>query len=220
MNIHRRLETLEEAAWTGDEADEKREKERWLSRARIRRTEALSERDADHARSLIALYRVQNILENMDAEELIERILAWNPKPENGRQRGQVAREVYLAIYRKEQGTGHMECPSAWSEAFAAGDELLRRYESIPDGELAKAYLKPQDTEEETPAERAWGERYGFTRELEIAACGPDADEITEAERDRRLEEYIAPAIYGEKGYRVIRHMERLEKVYGGEDGS
>lgn len=216
MSIHRRLDALEEAR-DGDEAgDDDREKGRWLSRARIRRTEALSERGADHARSLIVLYRTQDILGNMDAEELIERILDWNPKPEEGRQRGPVAREVYLAVYRKEQGTGHMECPFAWSEAFAAGDELLHGFEAIPDEDLARAYLKPRDTEEKTVEESAWGERYGLTEELGIVACGPDAGEITEAERGRRVGECIAPAIYGEKGYRVVRHMERLEKVYGG----
>ncbi len=217
MSLKRRLERLEEeAGFTQDEADqEQEEKERWLARARLKRRDELSEPDADRTRSLIALFRTQNILEEMDEEELIERCLTWQPEPEKGRHRSTIEREVYLAIYRGEQGTGHMKCSEEWRKAFDAGDALLRQYEAIPDEVLASGYvelgnLSNENEEEYSRWKELYYDDYGFTEALVEVACGPDAAEVSEDENQRRLEEHTASALYGEKGYRIRRLMERL----------
>lgn len=65
--------------------------------------------DARAARSLIGLFRVQNVLSGMGAGELVDRILSWHPVPAGGRSRAAVEGEVDLAIRNREPGTEHME---------------------------------------------------------------------------------------------------------------
>ncbi|MGF1472423.1 MAG: hypothetical protein ACFB50_11890 [Rubrobacteraceae bacterium] len=220
MSLQTRLERLEGSVRGSSDTDEREshEMQQWLARARLRRRDALSQPDADHARSLIALFQTQNRLEYMDEVELVERILGWNPQPENGRSRPIVKREVYLAIYRGEEGARHMTCPPAWRKAFAAGEELLRRYEAIPDEAHARSYVELGEiAEEDEEARTRWKERYeyacGLTEELAVTAIGPDLEDVATEECERRLEECLAPAIHGEKGYRVARLMENMESV-------
>lgn len=217
--IEGRLRRLEEQAGRerrdGPE-DREREKERWLAQARFRRREALKERDADHARSLIRLFRAQGILPGMGADELVGRVLAWRPEPDGGRSRAQVEREVALAIHEREPGTEGMACPRAWRESFARGDELAERYGAIPDEVLAEGYARlGRIAEEDGEALEEWAARYeepyGITGELVENAVGPDVGAITEEERRRRLDGYLADSIYGEKGYGMRRHMDRIE---------
>lgn len=65
--------------------------------------------DSRHARSLIRLFRAQNLLPGMGAGELVDRILSWRPVPAEGRSRAAVEREVDLAIRNREPGTEHNE---------------------------------------------------------------------------------------------------------------
>lgn len=51
--------------------------------------------------------------------------------------------------------------------------------------------------------------RFGITGELMIKAIGPDFAEIIEEEQRRRINEYLADLFFGEKGYRIRRHMMR-----------
>lgn len=217
--IEGRLRRLEERAGPEPHARrEEQEKEQWLSEAGFRRREALAEGDADHARSLIGLFRVQDILPGMSTDELVGRILSWRPIPEGGRSRAQVEREVALAIHRKEQGMEGMECPPAWRESFARGGELRERHEAIPDEVLAEGYVRLGRIEEEGNDEeelRGWAARheepFGITAELVEGAVGPDAGTIADEERQRRLLGYLADSYFGEKGYRIRRHMDRIE---------
>ena len=147
--IEGRLKRLEERAdEEGRSTSEEQDKEQWLLQARIRRREALKERDADHARSLIGLFRIQYVLPDMSREALIDRILSWRPVPPGGRSRTKVEREVGLAIHRGEAGTEGMVCPPQWRESFAAGDELQERYDAVPDGDLAEYYVRRARIEE------------------------------------------------------------------------
>lgn len=232
--IEGRLRKLEERAdEEGRGSSEEQEKEQWLLQARIRRREALEERDADHARSLIGLFRLQDILPEMSCEALIDRILSWGPAPAGGWSRTQVEREVALTIHRGEPGTERMVCTPAWRESFAAGDELRERYDAAPDEDLAEYYVRLDRIEEEGADEVAlaeWSTRYdepfGITAELVEEAVGPDARVIGDGERQRRINGYLADLVFGEKAYRIARHMERIEKELGleastrGEGGS
>ncbi len=130
-------------------------------------------------------------------------------------------RAVGLAIHNREAGTEGMKCPPAWRESFAAGDELREKYDAVPDEILAEYYARRERIEEgadEQELER-WAVRYeewlGIPRELVERAVGPDVEAITEEERQRRITEYLADLVFGEKGYRVVRHMERIEGLEG-----
>jgi hypothetical protein len=215
--LERRLETLEEEArqkWPAGDVLVV-EKQEWLARRRRERNEAASE-DTRRARRLIRLFRVQGILPRMSADELIERILSWQPVPEGGRSREAVEREVALTIYNKEEGTEAMVCPDKWRESFAAGDELRERYDARPEEVIAEGYVRLGRLDEEGNVESmaewrdCYEEGYGITEELVRRAVGLDIDEITDEERNRRLHEYLSDAMYGERGWRISQHMRRL----------
>lgn len=196
---------------------EEQEKEQWLLRARFERVRLAGENaDARHARSLIGLFRVQHFLPGMGVDELVGRILDWRPLPAGGRSRVAVEREVALAIHRGKPGTESMACPPRWRTSFAAGDELRKRWLAISDEDLAEYYLRRERIEEEGDEEELerWAADYeeglGIPRGLEEEFVGPDAGAITAEERQRRIDEYLADLVFGEKGYRVARHMERL----------
>lgn len=46
--------------------------------------------------------------------------------------------------------------------------------------------------------------------ELSYKAVGPDIEEITIEECERRLAEILADTYYGEQGYRVAQHIDKL----------
>ena len=218
--LGRRLERLEEQAGmthAQSEHDPPWMKENWLARARIRRNEMIDE-DTRHARSLIRLFRTQNRLSQMSAEELVERIISWRPVPEGGRSRATAEREVAYAIYNQEEGTENMVCPPGWREAFACGDELRGRYAAIPDEVLAEGWVRLReiedgggDAEEYDEWRDDYEERFGVTIELVENAIRLDAEGITEENCRWALNEYAADVLYGEKGYRVQQHIWRLE---------
>jgi hypothetical protein len=220
-SLERRLGRLEEQASLKrcDHPDDEPpwRKENWLARARMNRNRAMDE-DTRHARSLIRLFRTQDRLSWMSAEELIERIVSWQPVPDGGRPRPTVEREVSYAIYNQEEGTENMVCPPEWREAFAHGDELRERYAAIPDDVLAEGWVRLREIEdgggdgEEYAEWRAdYEERFGITTELVENAIRLDAEGITEENCRWALNEYAADLLYGEKGYRVQRHIWRLE---------
>jgi hypothetical protein len=206
-------ENLEEKNEPRREFSEEERKQHWLAGARARRGQELGRGGAWQVKDVVRLLRGRR--EATTTEELREQLLAWRPPHDENL----VEREMALAIYLKEPGTENMACPEEWRDSFDAGAELLRRYEAIPDEVLAKGYLELGHIEEGEEEEDffRWKERYedpyGITDHLVEAACGPDAVEVTEDERHRRLEECLAPAIHGEKGYRIARHMDHMERL-------
>lgn len=217
--LKRRLEALEEqTAGFVHFSGEDEEKRRWTIRARMREMDALDCADARDALDLLRLFRTQGSLKGMDFAALVERILAWRPVPEGGRCRNTVEREVSLAIYRGERGTEHLACPEGWREAFEAGEELLGCYEAASDEGLARMYAGLMDREDRGDAEaanewnrRLWEEVVGGV-DLLGRAEGPGAKEVPEDERLRRLSEMLAGAFFGEKHYRIWRHIQRLKQ--------
>jgi hypothetical protein len=183
----------------------------------MRRNETMDE-DTRHARSLIRLFRTQNRLSRMSAEELVERIVSWRPVPEGGRSRVTAEREVAYAIYNQEEGTEQMVCSPEWREAFVAGEELRERYAIIPDEVLAEGWVRLREIEDSSGNEEEcaewrndYQERFGITTELLEGAIDPGAAGITEENSRWALNEYAADVLYGEKGFRVQQHIWRLE---------
>ena len=212
-SLERRLEALE-AQRHYSHYDIEGDKAQWLAGRRLERNRSMPE-DVRHSRDAIRLYRTQNKLSDMSADELIERIVSWPPM-RNDRSRSTAEREVALAIYYQEPGTENMVCPGRWRESLEAGDELRKKYGAIPDEVLAEGYVCLSEIKKAADEEALWEWSayfqgvFGVSDELLRIAVGPDIDEITEAESTWRLHEYLADAFYGERAWRIHRHMCRL----------
>lgn len=222
--LDRRLQALEEQAGLREShtySPDGGEFQRWQARARLDRQKR-TDAGRTRCRDLICLFRTQHILQNMSAEDVIRRILDWQP-PLEDLTHSLVEREVARAIFAKEPGTEDMMCPECWRESLEAGAELLKRYQAIPDHELAEWWSRTAVDHSDEKAVEGWYEalatRYGITDELCMRAIGPDADEIDEDEAALRLEEYLIPVLEGDKGWRIHRlskeHKEMLEEPRG-----
>ena len=220
-SLDRRLKRLEEQdsmARARTEHEPPWIKENWLARAQINRNQAMDE-NTKHARSLIRLFRTQNRLSQMSAEQLVERIVSWRPVPEGGRSRFVAEREVAYAIYRQQEGTQHMVCPPEWPQALACGEELRERYAAIPEEVLAEGWIRLReiedgggDAEEYAQWRDDYEERFGITVELVENAIRLGAEGVAEENHRWALNEYAADVLYGDKGYRVQQHIWRLEE--------
>lgn len=210
MGIKDRLSRLEEAAGLNqpEASREAAEKQRWLTTARMRRAQYKGDW---RVRDVIGLLRSQGRL-GATTEDLRELLLAWRPPLD----RIAIERGLAKTIYDQEEGTESMVCPAAWREAFAGADELRERYAAVPDGLLAQWAIMQhdreegelRDVEEDVAAE---SDAYGITDELLLKAVGPDAEEIPPEELIRRLTaDVLADFYYGEQGYRVQQHIDRL----------
>ena len=205
--LKRRLEYLEESVKAERFSDEDEEKRWWLARARVAQNE---DRGDWHAADTIRLLRMQGRL-GTTTEDLRARLLAWRPALNEGA----VERELARTIYLREPGTENMECPPEWAEAFEAADELRELYAAVPDETLARWSLETREAEqrgEDDPGRAAAddAEGYGITDAALWAAVGPDADEIPPEEAERRLREALADLYYGERGYEVQKHIDRM----------
>lgn len=221
-SLERRLERLEEQTdvrWAGAEGglSEGEKRRRWLDAAKARRNQALGRGGAWQARDVVKLLLGRREGRS-STEEFRARLLAWRP-PHNP---GVLERELCRNIFLREPGTEAMTCPEEWRESFGAGAELLRRFEAIPDEALARGWLELRDVAEDDEEGHArWRARHeephGITEELKEAAIGPDAAEVSEDERLRRMEEHLAPVIFGEKAYGAARIIGRRDEK-GGDD--
>lgn len=226
-SVRRRLEALErrrplakspaiQPPVNGEDA-----KERWLADARMRRFDATYSRAEERVRDLLRLFRSQgNLADLRTTEDLRDRLLVWRP-PLEARA---VERVLARAIYDREEGLEGMVCPPEWSEAFEAAEELRERYMDASDevdlAQLLVASHRLRSQEEEGDEEDKWAsleewhtaerERLGITDELLREAVGPDSEEISQEEGNRRLHEILGDFFYGEKGYRVQQHITRL----------
>ena len=208
-SLRRRLERLE--AGSPGPIDEEAEKHHWLAVARVRRNREKHDPDEFNANDLFRLLRLQDRL-GTTTEEVHAQLLSWRTKPPA---EWAVRCVVAKAIYEQEEGTENMVCPPEWREAFVAADELRERHARVPEETLARWAVMQHEIEHGEPhalAERiaAEGERYGITDELFLKALGPDADEITDEEIGRRTREILAEDYYGERGYLIQKHIDRL----------
>ena len=219
----RRLETLEHRRRQRSPApladrrppNGEESKRRWLAHARVRRHDDTHSGEEFHARDIFRLLRSQGRLPNT-TKGLQAALLAWRPPLE----KRAVERVLARAIFDGEAGTEGMACPPAWREAFEAAGVLRDRYLSVDPEVLARALVTDRNLEEgvndEAMEERlseeraAAMERLGLTDGLHREALGPDIEEITEQERERRLSEILADFYYSEHGYEVQLCVWRL----------
>jgi hypothetical protein len=212
--LERRLERLEAESRTA--VDEDAWKQLWFNAKRGKRVREHRNPDESHAGGIFRLLRLQERLATT-REEVEDQILSWRPPPSEVATRRVIAR----AIFDQEEGTENMVCPPEWRESFAAGEEFRERYVAIPDEALVKAFMRLQEVEEDEEDRLiAWnvqhGESFGITEDLLQRAVGPDFDEITEEERIRRLNVYLADDVCDEKEWRVCSQINILREEEGG----
>ena len=212
--LEKRLERLEAESRTA--VDEDVWKQLWLNVKRGKRVREHRNHDESHAGGIFRLLRLQERLATT-REEVEAQILSWRPPPSEEATRRVIAR----AIFDQEEGTENMVCPPEWRDSFAAGEEFRERYATMPDEALVKAFMRLQEVEEDEEDRLVtWnvqhGEPFGITEDLLQRAVGPDFDEITEEERIRRLNVYLADDVCDEKEWRVCSQMNRLRGVAGG----
>jgi hypothetical protein len=212
--LERRLERLEAKNPGPTLADEEAWKQLWFNAKRGRRDH--HDPDEFHAGGIFRLMRSQKRLA-ASSEEVEAQILSWRPPPSAVATRRVVAR----AIYDQEDGTENMVCPPEWRESFSAGEEFRERYVAIPDEALVEAFMRLQEVEEgDEDGLFTWnvqhGEPFGITEDLLERAVGPDFGEITEKERIRRLNVYLADDVCDEKEWRVCSQLNRLREAEGG----
>ena len=209
--LKRRLEAVEEsvrAETAGRFSDEDEEKRWWMARARVARSE---DRGDWHAADTIRLLRMQGRL-GTTTEDLRARLLGWRPALDEGA----VERELARTIHLREPGTEKMACPPEWAEAFGAADELRELYAAVPDEVLARWVVERWEVEqrgEDGAGQEAEG--HWITNALLWRVVGPDADELPDEERQRRLRETLADVYYGERGYEIQKQIERMAAGHG-----
>jgi hypothetical protein len=214
--LERRLERLEAENLSRTAVVEDVWKQMWLNLKQGKRVREHHNPDESHAHGIFKVMRLQKRLATT-REEVEDQLLSWRPAPSEVATR----RVVASAIYDQEEGTENMVCPPEWRESFAAGEEFRERYVAIPDGVLVEAFMRLQEVEEsDEDGLFTWNvqhsEPFGITEDLLQRAVGPDFGEITEEERIRRLNVYLADDVCDEKEWRVCSQMNRLRGVAGG----
>ena len=213
--LERRLERLEAESRTA--VDEDAWKQLWLNAKRGKRVREHRNPDESHAGGIFRLLRLQERLATT-REEVEAQILSWRPPPSEVATRRVVAR----AIYDQEEGTENMVCSPEWRESFSAGEELRQRYVAIPEEALVEAFMRLQEVEGDEDrlacCNVQHGEPFGITEDLLQRAVGPDFGEITEEERIRRLNVYLADDVCDEKEWRVCSQINILREEGGLED--
>ena len=111
-----------------------------------------------------------------------------------------------------------MELPSEWCEAFEAGAQLRSLFGSIPPETVALWIVERRRQRERGATDQELKHLdtkclvpHGITEELEELAVGPDADEISEAEKKWRISEYVHDVFASSWGLKMHEHASRLE---------
>jgi hypothetical protein len=213
-SVRRRIERLEERRGRAldpgpAQLEEARRKRGWRGLAAGRRRDATHSRDEHQALDIFRLWRLQGRLPS-STEELLARIGEWRPRPP---EKHAAARAIYRLVRDGEEGTEGMTCPPEWQESFEAAEDLAERYAAIPDEVLAAARVGDEEgADDVTERRNAVLAEYGITDELILKALGPDRDEISGEEVERRVLETVAETIYGEKGYRIKQEIRKLRE--------
>lgn len=225
-SLERRLEGLEQQRGLRGrhEPSEEERKERWLEDARHQRRFDIEHREPltiTHARGHIRALRLQGLL-GRTTEELRNQLIEWfascASSSSGAIDENAIERELARFIYRQEEGSENMVCPPQWRESLEAADRLRELWADVPAEVLARWATMQHGVEEgEALVEiekklAVEGAEYGISDELMWQALGPDAEQITDEERQRRLREVLAEAYYGEQGYRVQQEIDRLLK--------
>jgi hypothetical protein len=170
--------------------------EDWQLRVRIRR-DRKTPRSVKVCRSRIAWLRLVGKLSDFEsAEELIADVMtapdgSGGRQPPEERSRTLVEREVFAAIWRQDEGLGHLELPPEWAEMLAAADEWRAKMLSVPVQELAhwviaiRALIQQEAGEAGEKIDGLCAEclgPYGVDEQLLERVVGPDRAVLTSEE--------------------------------------
>jgi hypothetical protein len=189
---------------------EEAEKQMWLATARAKRNHENHDRDEFHAHDIFRVLYTQG-RRATTTDGVRQQLLSWRPPPSERA----VERVLARAIYEQEEGTENMACPPKWRECLIAADELRERHAAVPDEVVAGWTVAHHEREQGGSHELAdqigaESQSYGITDELISKAIGPDFEELSVEEARRRFRDILAEDYYGERGYRIHKHIVRL----------
>jgi hypothetical protein len=233
-SLERRLRKIEEQANSANATPVRSEESRyrdWLARKRIR-TNELTPPDVEHARDMIALFRLQGSLAGESAARLIERIAAYPHDPgtpageakAEGRSLALIEVELWRAVYHGEEGLEHMagEMPDAWRDALAAADRWRERLTGMPLEAVARCVianraLKERGTGKEIVALTAkhMGP-FGIDEPLLVRMMGPDEVVLSPDQRGWLIFAPVADDLASEWAWRVGERIKQLDEFEGG----
>ncbi len=224
-----RLRRLEARGEGPPQRSEAERRSYWEARAKITRNEQTPP-DVKHARSMIALFRIQGSLAGESADRLLERIASYPREPgtpagdakAEGRSRSMIEAELWRAVRAGEPDLAHLaaEVPPEWAAALEASETLAERFLSMPPEVVAKwavesaAMLErgePKEAIEEHA--RSYEERHGITQERLTAALGPDADVLTDEECHWMIRAPLGDALTGSWGWAIAQAVRRIEEA-------
>jgi hypothetical protein len=233
-SLERRLRKIEEQANSANATPVRSEESRyrdWLARQR-KRTHERTPPDVEHARDMIALFRLQGSLAGESAARLIERIAAYPHDPSTpageakaeGRSLALIEVELWRAVYHGEEGLEHMagEMPDAWRDALAAADRWRDRLTGMPLEAVARCVienraLKERGTGEEIVALTAkhMGP-FGIDEPLLERVMGPNVPVLSPDERGWLIFAPVAEDLASEWAWRVGERIRQLDETEGG----
>jgi hypothetical protein len=229
-SLERRLRKIEEQANSANATPVRSEESRyrdWLARQRIRANE-LTPPDVEHARDMIALFRLQGSLAGESAARLIERIAAYPHDPgttageakAEGRSLALIESELWRAVYHGEEGLEHMagEMPDAWRDALAAAVRWRDRLTGMPLEAVARWVIANRAL-----MERGTGEivakhmgPFGIDEPLLERVMGPDVAVLSPDQGGWLIFAPIADDLASEWAWRVGERIRQLDETEGG----
>ena len=225
-----RLARLEDRASSANAARVRSEESRyrdWLARQRIRTNERTPP-DVEHARDMIALFRLQGSLAGESAARLIERIAAYPHDPgkpageakAEGRSLALIEVELWRAVYHGEEGLEHMagEMPDAWRDALAAAGRWRDRLTGMPLEAVARWVIANRALKERGTGEivaKHMGP-FGIDEPLLERVMGPNVAVLRPDERGWLIFAPFAEDLASEWAWRVGERIRKLDETEGG----
>jgi hypothetical protein len=229
-SLERRLRKIEEQANSANATPVRSEESRyrdWLARQRIRANE-LTPPDVEHARDMIALFRLQGSLAGESAARLIERIAAYPHDPgttageakAEGRSLALIESELWRAVYHGEEGLEHMagEMPDAWRDALAAAVRWRDRLTGMPLEAVARWVIANRALRERGTRESVAKHMgpFGIDEPLLERVMGPEVAVLSPDQRGWLIFAPVAEDLASEWAWRVGERIRQLDETEGG----
>jgi len=229
-SLERRLRKIEEQANSANVTPVRSEESRyrdWLARQRIR-TNELTPPDVEHARDMIALFRLQGSLAGESAARLIERIAAYPHDPgtpageakAEGRSLALIEVELWRAVYHGEKELAHMagEMPDAWRDALAAAVRWRDRLTGMPLEAVARCVIENRALKERGTGESVAKHMapFGIDEPLLERVMGPDVAVLSPDQRGWLIFAPVADDLASEWAWRVGERIKQLDEIAGG----
>jgi len=145
-------------------------------------------------------------------------------QPPEERSRIMVEREVYLAVWRGDEGLQHLRVPGEWAEILDASEQWRARLESVPPVVFARWLVENRRAMQEDGSEagqiEALGEQclgpFGITEALLESVVGPDRDALTSEELGWQLNAPLQDLFVSEWAFEVQEEVRKIDEREGG----